>query len=84
MELPMTLTYCANCGMPFAITKDLYDRLKVCHNAFFCPKGHSNYFPAKSDVEILKGKILSKDLEIIELKKALEKKTRKPKKVAVK
>jgi hypothetical protein len=40
MEIEMSLIECAECGMPFGITKDREQRLRKCHNTFFCPAGH--------------------------------------------
>jgi hypothetical protein len=57
MEVPMSLILCADCGIPFAITKDLQDKLLECHNSFYCPKGHGQNYPQKSDKEILQSKL---------------------------
>ncbi len=50
-NIEYVIIYCANCGIPFCITRDLYDRLRACHNAFYCPRGHSQNFRQESDLE---------------------------------
>lgn len=84
MDVEMILCNCASCGMSFAIPAAHQRRLRQCHNVFYCPSGHANHYPAKTDVEVLRERVLSKDLEIIELKAELKKKNRKTRKVAVK
>jgi DNA-directed RNA polymerase alpha subunit len=42
---------CANCGTAFSIPEDLWRRRKADHKSFFCPNGHSNYYPEKKPTE---------------------------------
>ena len=44
---------CANCGLLFAMPTRLREEYQNNHKTFYCPKGHSNYYPQKSDKEIL-------------------------------
>lgn len=40
------ITKCAQCGCSFSIPKELFDSAKASfHVSFFCPFGHSNYYP---------------------------------------
>jgi hypothetical protein len=43
---------CGNCTIAFAMPQLLYENRKRDHGAFFCPMGHSQYFPGKSDLEV--------------------------------
>jgi hypothetical protein len=45
---------CADCHVPFAITKRYDTDRRGDQRSFYCPNGHSNYFPGKSDAEKLK------------------------------
>lgn len=81
MDVPMALIHCAECNMPFTITTDLRDKLKKSHKSFFCPIGHSQFFPAKSDEEKLREQIQEQSAKIIRLqseKMKLEKQVKKP------
>lgn len=48
---------CVNCGTPFGLDRDLYNKLRESHGTFYCPKGHSQYYSAKSETEKLKDEI---------------------------
>lgn len=65
MSIEMMLVNCASCGMSFAITSDFEGTLRECHNTFYCPKGHHNYFPAKTDVEKLREKLAEKSSSLV-------------------
>jgi hypothetical protein len=45
---------CCECGVAFAITKEMQDRLKENHKWFYCPNGHSQHYTGKSDAEKLR------------------------------
>ena len=53
------LLNCANCSISFAIPTKLNSELMRNHETFYCPKGHSNYYPGKSDEEKLQEEIHS-------------------------
>lgn len=72
MDVPMTLIVCAHCGQPFAISEDREERLRKCHNTFYCPDGHPQSFPAKTDEEKLREQVAALKQE----KAALEEKAR--------
>jgi hypothetical protein len=42
---------CANCGAAIALHRDHEAHLRRTHESFYCPAGHSNYFPGKSKAE---------------------------------
>ena len=55
---------CANCGMVFAFDGDLLERRRRDHKEFWCPSGHSNYFPGESDLEKLERELKEARVEI--------------------
>ena len=83
MEIDMVLIECAECGMPFAIPKDRQDRFKKCHNNFYCPMGHKNYYSGQTEEERLKKVLVETRIERDEANARIEKlsKRRKPKKL---
>lgn len=42
---------CCNCGIPFAITRGLYDLLQreKRSRTFYCPNGHAQHYTGESD-----------------------------------
>lgn len=67
MDVPMELILCAHCGMPFAMSRDKKERLRKCHNTFYCPDGHAQSFVGKTEEERLREKV--KELEDVERKR---------------
>lgn len=45
---------CITCGIVFAIPAHYKEELRKSHKAFYCPNGHSMYFPAETEEEILR------------------------------
>ena len=89
MNIEMTVVYCANCHLPFAITDDLRERLLKSHSSFYCPMGHGNHYGGKSDEEKLREQLREKKSLLNEtktqletLQKSLKKKTAKREKKA--
>lgn len=72
MEVEMVLIGCANCSVNFAITSQLQKMRREDHKEFYCPMGHVNYYPAKSDIEILREKLSKSNKELEEKKQYLE------------
>jgi hypothetical protein len=81
MELQMEMCNCAKCGISFAIPTAVQKRLRECHNEFFCPMGHSNYYPHKTEAESLREALSNKDIRISELLIAVEEKSKEIKKI---
>lgn len=67
---------CATCYVSFSIPAAMERRLRECHNTFYCPSGHANFYPAKSDLEITKQKLSQKEREIESLLAAQKKATK--------
>lgn len=84
MDVPMVMVECCNCHMPFAMTTELNAALRRCHNTFYCPKGHAQFYVVKSDIEQLREERdrainmkLAVQAELEELKKKKHKKRKK-------
>lgn len=48
---------CPACGTVFGMEANLQKRLREDHSTFYCPNGHSQYYPAKSKVEVLQDEL---------------------------
>ena len=57
MDIPMKLICCAHCGQPFAMSQDKAERLRKCHNTFYCPDGHAQKFIGKTEEERLRERV---------------------------
>jgi len=42
---------CAQCGVVFSMPEQLEEKRRADHGEFYCPNGHSNYFPGKTKQE---------------------------------
>lgn len=45
---------CASCGMVFAITDNFQAERREDHASFYCPNGHRQFYPQKSEAERLR------------------------------
>ena len=54
VKVEMKTIECANCGIVFGLTDTFVYNRKETHHGFFCPNGHSNYWPDKTEAERLK------------------------------
>jgi len=63
----LTVLNCANCGMEFGISVDFETRRRDDHKSFYCPNGHPQSFPGKTENEKeiarLKLELNSRELE---------------------
>jgi len=51
------MMHCARCSMMFGVPSDFIQRRRDDHNTFYCPNGHSNWYPGKSDKEKLQDEV---------------------------
>lgn len=49
--------HCANCGIAFGIPKRFEQDRRSDHKLFYCPSGHHNYYPHKTDEEKLREQV---------------------------
>lgn len=58
--LSLTTTFqviqCANCHVPFGMADTFAADRRRDHKTFYCPSGHSQYFPGESDLEVAERK----------------------------
>lgn len=40
---------CYKCAVVFSVPDALYEKLKECHNTFYCPNGHGQQFTGEPD-----------------------------------
>jgi len=67
----VTVTCChAKCGICFAMPETFNEELRKNHESFFCPKGHSQSYPGKSDEEILRDKLKDAEWRLAEEKRS--------------
>ena len=48
-KVPLAITECANCFMPFGLPEKLRDKRLEDGEVFWCPNGHENFFPFGRD-----------------------------------
>jgi hypothetical protein len=58
------------CGSTFALQQTVISRLRQTSENFYCPKGHSNYFPRKPDTPPAEVRILREQVEVCRTKGA--------------
>lgn len=82
MDIPIgfTQTNCANCSLPSFVPSDFISRRRKDHAEFYCPMGHTNYFKAKNDEEILRERLANEQVESARLRRELAAAKRKPRK----
>ncbi len=45
---------CCVCGVKFAIPQEMQNRLRLTHDFFYCPNGHSQHYTGETEAERLK------------------------------
>lgn len=54
---------CCNCGILFAVPQSFYRvHLRDKKQTFYCPNGHSNWYPGKTDAEKLREELAAEKL----------------------
>jgi hypothetical protein len=53
----LTVVDCATCHMDFGVTDKFERTRRDDHKNFFCPAGHSNYYPGRSETERLQQRL---------------------------
>ena len=58
METELLQCPTAGCGhSPFPVSTSFIVRARRTHETFYCPSGHGQWFPAKSDEQLLKERV---------------------------
>jgi len=47
----LCIEHCPNCGIAFAIPENYQQRRRRDHKTFYCPSGHTQYYPQESDID---------------------------------
>lgn len=55
---------CITCGITFAFPATRQRWLKQDHQNFYCPNGHAQHYPAKSDAEKLREQLVEKERQL--------------------
>ena len=62
VETGLEVKSCLTCGIIYAIPTELIKKRRGDHKSFYCPNGHSLYFPEMTDEERL-----SRSLELCQI-----------------
>lgn len=69
--ITLSLRYCSECHIHFGITEGMLETLRNTHETFYCPNGHSRFFPGKSNEEKLRGQISELHGELGDMQESL-------------
>ena len=56
-EVELITVECCNCHMLFAVTKGFNDERRKDHEYFYCPAGHAQHYPGKSNEQKLRERL---------------------------
>ena len=56
--IKMQSIQCANCSVPFALTREFINLRKGDKKTFYCPKGHSQWFPGETREEQIEKQLI--------------------------
>lgn len=59
-----TLVHCCTCGVAFAITETYERERRRDHLNFYCPNGHPQHWPGKSDLEQLREQVAAEQRRV--------------------
>lgn len=72
VQAELTAISCADCSMFFAVSIYFVHNRQRDHQIFYCPAGHSNIYPSKSEIEIVQDKAENAIREVQTLKNCIE------------
>ena len=55
---------CITCGVIFAIPDMFQEQKRRDHTSLYCPNGHGQHYPGKSDVEKLRDELAGKERQL--------------------
>ena len=56
-SIEFVIETCVKCSTVWAMLDEFIDKKRKDHKTFYCPKGHPQYYPWKSDEEKLKDQV---------------------------
>lgn len=57
LEVDFVVRQCSECGITYCLPSNFSRARCDDHNSWYCPNGHSQYVPAKSDAEKLRERL---------------------------
>lgn len=60
----LTVIECGECGITFGMTEEFIKQRRADHHSFYCPNGHSRYYPQKSEAEKLRDRLRSAEAQL--------------------
>jgi hypothetical protein len=63
---------CCNCGVTFALTKELDDQRRKDHGTFYCPNGHPQVYTGKTEAQKLREELAQAQAQLVTEKKRTE------------
>lgn len=68
----LTIIECANCHMDFGVTPRFAKDRRDDHATFYCPRGHHNFYPQKSDEEKLRDELEREQRRLVNVRARLD------------
>lgn len=62
--LNFSICECSECGVRFGLQAFYKSKLQETHQTFYCPNGHSQYFPGETEAEKLRKELKRKEQEL--------------------
>ena len=72
VELELETRHCPTCGIIYGVPDTFVSDRQKHHAYFYCPMGHSRYFPQDNEEERLRKQLLTEQAKTRELKESLE------------
>lgn len=63
--LTMTTMVCGECGIPFAVPQNYYNKLRETHETWHCPNGHERHYSGENEKEKLQRMLKEKENELM-------------------
>lgn len=63
---------CVVCGVPILLEAEFHRGRRERHDNFYCPNGHAQHFPQKTEAELLREQLAEKDKFLQNAKKCTE------------
>lgn len=68
----LTIVECAKCHTAFGMTESLDRARRNDHETFYCPLGHSNFYPQESEAEKLRARLASAEASLVHTRDQLQ------------
>ncbi len=63
---------CCVCGVPIILEEEFHRGRRETHDTFYCPNGHAQRFPQKTEAELLKAQLAEKEKHLQNAQKRTE------------